>query len=65
MKHFFSAGEQHVCQQIGKKLNKTNKDLKFKSKSIFTENNANRQSWCRESFMENHNTTRSTIFRER
>jgi len=38
---FFFAHKQHVCQQIGeKKLNKGNKNLQFKSKSSFTENNA-------------------------
>jgi len=35
MKDFFVALEKHVCQQIGdRKLNKRNKNLKFKSKSI-------------------------------
>jgi len=61
MKDFFFARKQHVCQAIGeKKTQQKSKDLKFKSKSIFTENNANRQSWCRESFTKDQNTTPST-----
>jgi len=45
---------------VKRKLNKRNKNLKFKSKSIFRENNASRQSWCRESFTKDHDTTWST-----
>jgi len=57
----FSAREQHVSQQTGdKKIHQNEQNPKFKSKSIFTENTANGQSWCRESFAEDHNTTRST-----
>jgi len=42
------AYEQHVCEQIGE----TNSTKRIKILSIFTENNANRQSWRRESFTE-------------
>jgi len=50
MKHF-------SLQLVKRKLSKKNRNLKFKSKSILTENNAKRQSWCRESFAEDHKTT--------
>jgi len=54
IKHSFFAREQLVNKLVFRKLSKTNK--KFMSKSIFTENNASRQSWCRERFTKDDNT---------
>jgi len=46
MKHFsLHVNSMFVNKLMTRKLNKTNKNLQFKSKSIFTKNNANRQSW--------------------
>jgi len=58
MTDFFFAREQHVCQQTDEKKTqqKKIKNLQFKSKSIFTENNANRQSWCHEGFTDVNTT---------
>jgi len=56
MKHFSSHMNSMFVNELVKKLNKTNKNPKFKSESIFMENNTNRQSWCHDSFMQDHNT---------
>jgi len=60
MKKIFFASEQYVSQQIGeKKTSQRNKNLKFKS-SQFSRKITPTDSWCCESFTEDHNTTPST-----
>jgi len=49
---FFSAREQHVCQQIGEQSEQNEQKSQFKLKSFFSEINTNRQSWFRENFTE-------------
>jgi len=53
-----------VNKLVKSKLNKRNKNLKCKSKSIFRENNTNRQSWCRESITEDTTQHCQLIFHE-
>jgi len=45
MKHFTPHVNSMFVNKLVKKLNKMNKNPKYKSKSIFTENNAKTQSW--------------------
>jgi len=56
-KHFSHVNGIRINKLVTSKMNKTNKNLKFKSKSILTKNYTIRQFWRRKSFTEDIDTS--------